>query len=180
MVRDDLDSAGSLASVVGTGTKLYLTTGLGGGGMVSPDTVTIAETGIGNLMKHIGMVEGEIVPPRAQGRSDTRLMQLAGADGLVLAGDAGIYEPFVEIGDAVEASQPLDQVHDAEDPDRRPRQLMAWRGRRASGPARARARRTRRLRRHDRRSTCFITGKPLHDPEKPGEIPIEAKKQKMR
>lgn len=138
LVRDDLDGAGSLAGVVGTGTKLYLATALGGGGMVSPDTVTIAEAGIGNLMKHIGMIEGEIVPPRAQGRSDTRLMQLAGTDGLILSGDSGIYEPFVEIGDAIEASQPLGQVHDVEDPDRRPRQLMAWRsgvllGRRVPG-----------------------------------------------
>lgn len=138
LVRSDLDGAGSLGGVVGTGSKLYVTTALGGGGMISPDTVTIAETGIGNLMKHVGMIDGEIVPPRAQGRGDTRLMRLAGTDGLVLAGDAGIYEPFVEIGDTVEASQPLGQVHTVEDPDRRPRQLMSWRsgvllGRRVPG-----------------------------------------------
>jgi predicted deacylase len=138
LVRRDLDRDGSLASVVGA--KLYLVTALGGGGMVSPDTVTIAETGIGNLMKHVGVIEGEIVPPRAQGRSDTRLMQIANADSLVLASDTGIYEPFVEIGDMVEASQPLGQIHFVEDPDRRPHQLLTWRagvllGRRVPGRA---------------------------------------------
>jgi predicted deacylase len=65
-------------------------------------------------------------------------MQLAGADGLILSGDSGVYEPFAEIGDAIEAGQPLGQIHDVEDPDRRPRQLMAWRsgvllGRRVPG-----------------------------------------------
>ncbi|MBM3596810.1 MAG: N-alpha-acetyl diaminobutyric acid deacetylase DoeB [Alphaproteobacteria bacterium] len=127
LVRGDLDREGTLAAIVGAGNKLYITTGLGGGGMVSPDTVTIAETGIGNLLKHFGVIEGDIVPPRAQGRSDTRLMQMTDAESLALAHDAGIYEPFVEIGDAIEASQPLGQIHFVEDLDRRPRQLLAWR-----------------------------------------------------
>ncbi|MBM3571945.1 MAG: N-alpha-acetyl diaminobutyric acid deacetylase DoeB [Alphaproteobacteria bacterium] len=138
LLRRDLDQDGTLASAVGAGAKLYFATGLGGGAMVSPDTVTIAETGIGNLLKHFGVMDGDIVPPRAQGRGDTRLMQLAGADGLAITGDVGIYEPFTEIGDAVEASQPLGQVHFVEDPDRRPRQVLSWRagtvlGRRVPG-----------------------------------------------
>lgn len=111
LINVSLDDTGTLDSVCAEFDILKLETELGGGGIVSRDNVALAETGMMNLFKHFGIVEGEIVTPEQQNREPMRLMSVPDARCYVMSPDDGLYEPFVELDDTVEAGQPIGQVH---------------------------------------------------------------------
>jgi predicted deacylase len=90
----------------------------GGGGAVSIPGLRIVERGIRNLLVHAGC----LAPEKSAGGEPlpTRLVELRNRDYFVLAPDAGLFEPFAELGDTVEAGQPCGQVHFVDDPGREP------------------------------------------------------------
>jgi len=90
----------------------------GGGGGVSITGVRMVERGIRNLLVHAGCMA-----PDAQAKEDlppTRLMEVRSRDYFLLAPGAGLFEPFVELGDWVQAGQPCGQVHFVDNPAREP------------------------------------------------------------
>ncbi len=111
LVLTELDSAGMLDSAVEDAGKLFLSTELGGGQFTSPRTVEIAETGVANVLKHLGVLEGEPVA------RESRIMETP--DGAyVICRDHGIVEPQVDVGAMVDVGQPIAQVHDYDNPER--------------------------------------------------------------
>lgn len=94
--------------------KVYLSTEVAGCGTVSPTALEIVETGTRNLLAHLGIAGG--------GRSSSdpspapRFMHVPSGDRHVLASDHGILEPLCELGDGVEAGQPLARIHRIEHP----------------------------------------------------------------
>ena len=113
LVLTELDSAGMLDSAVEDAGTLFLSTELGGGQFTSPRTVEIAETGISNVLKHLGVLEGEPVA------RESRIMETP--DGAyVICRDHGIVEPLVDVGAMVGEGQPIAQVHDYDNPEREP------------------------------------------------------------
>jgi len=113
MVLTELDSAGMLDTAVEDAGTLFLSTELGGGQFTSPRTVEIAETGVANVLKHFGVLEGEPVA------RESRIMETP--DGAyVICRDHGIVEPLVDVGAMVGEGQPIAQVHDYDNPDREP------------------------------------------------------------
>ncbi|MFO0998062.1 MAG: succinylglutamate desuccinylase/aspartoacylase family protein [Alphaproteobacteria bacterium] len=90
---------------------LAINTELGGAGRVDPKTVAMAEHGVLNILKLFGLMDGKIVTAEMQGRAPTRLMHVNDARSHVIAPDAGLYEPFVELGDKIKPGQVLGQVH---------------------------------------------------------------------
>jgi predicted deacylase len=90
---------------------LALNTELGGAGRVDPAIIAMAGHGVMNLLKFFGVVQGKPVTPEMQGRAPTRLMHVNDPRSTVIAPDAGLYEPFVELGDTIKAGQALGQVH---------------------------------------------------------------------
>ncbi len=133
LVIDELDTEGMLDTAVENLGKPFIFTELGGAGMTSARTVGIAEAGVGNLLRHFGLVEGAPAP------ADTRLMHSPEADCFVIADDRGLFEILVDLGEAVTEGQAVAQVHDIEKPARPPALYRAERnglviGRRVPGP----------------------------------------------
>jgi len=120
LMIEELDTEGMLDSAVEAQGKVFLGTELGGGAVLSPETVRIAEAGVGNLLRHFRIVEGAPLPPEAEGRAPTRLMETPDSGYFAISTSEGIYEPFVEVGEEVAAGAALGQVHFVEEPSRAP------------------------------------------------------------
>jgi predicted deacylase len=91
-------------------------TELGGTGTVTPAALRVGESG---LRRVLGLV-GSLVNPPKEKPPETRLMEVRGWDYYVYAPDNGLWEPLVELGDAVEAGQPAAVIHFPDTPWREP------------------------------------------------------------
>jgi N-alpha-acetyl-L-2,4-diaminobutyrate deacetylase len=107
--------------------NVFLCAELGGGGMLAVHTLEVAEVGVRNILKHFDVIPGEIVPRQARGLPPTRLMEVPGPENYHTAMADGVYEPFFELGDTVEAGDLLGQVHFLEDCSRPPQPILAQR-----------------------------------------------------
>jgi predicted deacylase len=120
LIDKALDSSGILSTIFEKAGILNFGPELGGAGRVDPETLRITDTGLRNLLKHFGMMEGEITTPESQGRPPSRLAEVADLESYVFAPDSGIYEPFIDLLDEIEAGQPIGQVHYPDDLGKRP------------------------------------------------------------
>lgn len=113
----ELDSEGMLDTAVETLGKVFISTELGGAGSSSAATVRIAENGLRNLLHHFGLLSASWeLPPPTPGRT----LHTPDATAFVIARDAGILEMLVDLGEPVQAGQPLCQIHHFEDYEREP------------------------------------------------------------
>ena len=102
-------SASARQGVVSMGTEL------GGGGLVTPASLKVAEDGMRRVLAHIGLLQGPV--PAA---SPTRLTEIGGDDYYVYACDGGLFEPLVDLGAEVKAGQPAARIHFHHTPWREP------------------------------------------------------------
>ena len=101
--------------------KLVITTEMGGAGQCSPDVLRIAETGIRNVMIHVGLMQGQL-----QSQPDrVEVVVASNKEDYHFSPADGIYESCLEVGAAVEKGQPLGQVHFPERCDRPPEPVIA-------------------------------------------------------
>jgi predicted deacylase len=94
---------------------LAMGTELGGGGLVTPTSLKVAEDGMRRLLAHIGLLQTAPPPP-----STTRLTEIGGDDYYVYATDGGLFEPLVELGAEVTEGQPAARIHFHHTPWRAP------------------------------------------------------------
>jgi N-alpha-acetyl-L-2,4-diaminobutyrate deacetylase len=101
--------------------KVVITTELGGGGHVAASTHRLAADGLANVLRHAGILEGEVV------RRDPPAVILDGRDpaNYVFAPSSGIFETLVDPTDPVTAGQLVARVHSLELPDREPEPVLA-------------------------------------------------------
>ena len=90
----------------------------GGGGSASVPGLRIVERGIRNFLHHAGCLAGDATAKGDQ--TPTRLMEVKNRFYFVLAPDAGLFEPAVELGDWVTEGQLCGQVHFVDNPVRAP------------------------------------------------------------
>ncbi|HSS83338.1 MAG TPA: succinylglutamate desuccinylase/aspartoacylase family protein [Reyranella sp.] len=102
-------SASARQGVVSMGTEL------GGGGLVTPASLKVAEDGMRRVLAHVGLLQGPV--PAA---SPTRLTEIGGDDYYVYASDGGLFEPLVDLGAEVKAGQPAARIHFHHTPWREP------------------------------------------------------------
>ena len=96
---------------------MHMGSELGGGGTLSIGALRTAQEGIRRVLRLIGALgEGVAVPPAPA----TRLLQVRGADYFVYAGDGGLFEPLVDVGDEVAAGQEAGIIHFHDTPWREP------------------------------------------------------------
>ena len=119
-------SASFRQGVVSMGTEL------GGGGLVTPRSLKVAEDGMRRVLAHIGLLQGPVPAP-----TPTRLTEIGGDDYYVYASDGGLFEPLVDLGDEVKKGQPAARIHFHHTPWREP-EIAALQARRP-GPVQARA-----------------------------------------
>ncbi|MDX1687689.1 MAG: succinylglutamate desuccinylase/aspartoacylase family protein [Candidatus Promineifilaceae bacterium] len=138
LIMEEFSGEGLLDYAVERMGKVFLCAELGGAGRLSADTLNIAEVGAWNVLRHFGIVEGEIESCEARGLPATRLMEVPDPENYHAVMDDGIYESFFKVGDTVEAGQPLGHVHFVQYPSRPPAPVVAQRsgvliGRRGPG-----------------------------------------------
>jgi len=90
----------------------------GGGGSVSVEGVRMVEHGIRNVLIHVGCMDPKAGP--RESATPTRVVEVRNRDYFVLAPEAGLFEPVVELGDVVQAEQLCGQVHFVDNPGREP------------------------------------------------------------
>jgi len=105
-------SASFRQGVVSMGTEL------GGGGLVTPQSLKIAQDGMRRVLAHIGLLQGPVPAP-----TPTRLTEIGGDDYYVYASDGGLFEPLVDLGDMVVTGQPAARIHFHHTPWREPEVL---------------------------------------------------------
>ena len=94
---------------------LAMGTELGGGGLVTPLSLAVMESGMRRVLAHIGLLQGPAPAP-----SPTRLTEIGGDDYYVYASEGGLFEPLVDLGAEVKAGQPAARIHFHHTPWREP------------------------------------------------------------
>jgi N-alpha-acetyl-L-2,4-diaminobutyrate deacetylase len=112
----DIAGSGLLVGEAERQGKVVVSTELGGGGHVTASTHRIAYGGLVNVLRHVGVLPGEVV----QRDTPPLIGRATEADDYLLAPESGLWETFVDVGDRVTAGQPLGQIHFLERPDREP------------------------------------------------------------
>jgi uncharacterized protein len=97
---------------------VYLSTELGGGGTVTPESLEVAESGVQRMLEHFGHVQP---PPKSNSTpAHSRLMEVGGDDYYVYSADTGLFEPAVDLGANVTEGQIAGTIHFPESPWREP------------------------------------------------------------
>jgi len=138
LIMEEFSGEGLLDYAVESMGKIFLCAELGGAGRLSADTLRHTEVGVDNVLKHLGIVEGEIESCTDRGLPPMQLMEVPDPENYHTVLTPGVYESFYEIGDRVARDQPLGQVHALQYPGRAPLPVVAQRsglllGRRGPG-----------------------------------------------
>ncbi|WP_026381071.1 N(2)-acetyl-L-2,4-diaminobutanoate deacetylase DoeB [Afifella pfennigii] len=119
MTMLEIDAAGMLDSSAEALGKVFVTTELGGGGTASARTVKIAKRGARNVMKHAGILCGEIE------RGPSVLLDMPGPECFSFGDSEGFVEPAVDLGARVKKGDLLLCVHPHGHLGERPREYRA-------------------------------------------------------
>lgn len=95
-----------------------ITTELGGAGMIQPDLLALADQGLKNLLGHLGVLSGALLPDGPPG--EPRFMTVDPLAHYVYAAEPGLFEPLVALGAEVKAGQPAARIHFPETPGKQP------------------------------------------------------------
>jgi N-alpha-acetyl-L-2,4-diaminobutyrate deacetylase len=106
LVIRELDSVGMIDTVVEESGKIFISTELGGGGFVSQKTLSIAENGIRNILRHF-----EILPNNEKSVPETRFMETPEKGSYLMSPNEGLYEPLIELGEQVNKGQLIGRLH---------------------------------------------------------------------
>lgn len=127
LVSREIDSAIYLDTIAESLGKITLSAELGGAGTVSRSALEIGETGIANLLAHFGIVAGPIADPASRGRPATRLLETPDYECYSAATEDGVHEPLVDLGERIEAGQPIGRIHFLHQTMREPAPIRAGR-----------------------------------------------------
>jgi N-alpha-acetyl-L-2,4-diaminobutyrate deacetylase len=117
----DIAGTGLLVGEAERQGKIVVSTELGGGGHVTAATHRIAQSGLANVLRHVGVLGGDATvreTPGVIGRATE-------VENYLLAPESGLWETFVDLGERVTAGQPVGQIHFLERPDREPAVVRA-------------------------------------------------------
>lgn len=94
---------------------IHIGTEMGGTGTVTPEILRICEGGVRRLLRQIGAWHGAVGDYEAPAVK-TRMLHAPDWDSFVYAGDDGLFEPVVELGDEVVSGQLAGLIHTPETP----------------------------------------------------------------
>ena len=103
----DIGGTGLLVSEAERQGKIVVSTELGGGGHVTAEIHRLASTGLANVLRHVGALEGEVVARE----SPPTLLMATELDNYLLAPESGLFETLVDLGQRVEAGEPVGRMH---------------------------------------------------------------------
>ncbi len=121
----DIAGSGLLPNEAESQGKTVITTELGGGGYCSAETHGIAERGLANVLRHLGVLAGRVETRADLGRPDPVVLDGRDPGNYLLAPESGLWETLLDPGDPVTDGQPVGRLHFIERPEREPITLTA-------------------------------------------------------
>ncbi|MGI9394589.1 MAG: succinylglutamate desuccinylase/aspartoacylase family protein [Boseongicola sp.] len=91
-----------------------IATELGGGGDVDPTITDQAEAGVINVMRHLGMIDGDVIPAPNQ-----RVVEVADPQDSLYAKGAGLFDRAVQAGQDVKSGEFAGLFHYIGEPERK-------------------------------------------------------------
>lgn len=125
VVYIDIAGTGLLVGEAERQGKIVVSTELGGGGHVTASTHRIAHSGLANVLRRFGVLAGPAVTRAELGLPAPTIVRATEAANYLLAPESGLWETFVDLGETVEAGQPVGQIHFLERPARGPEVVEA-------------------------------------------------------
>ena len=104
----EIDAVGMFDTAAEEMGKTFVTTELGGGGTVTAKTAGIAKRGVANLLRHAGILEGEVE------QQETRWLDMPSGDCFTFSYHDGLIEPVVDLGDPVRVGDVVARIHSVE------------------------------------------------------------------
>jgi predicted deacylase len=105
--------------------KTVITTELGGGGRVPAAVHRLAWSGLRNVLRHVGVLEGEIETRASLGLPDAVIVDGRDPANYVIAEEAGIFEGLLEPGETVKEGDAVGRLWFPDRPSRAPDVLRA-------------------------------------------------------
>ncbi len=105
--------------------KTVITTEMGGGEAVPASVHRLTQSGLRNVLRHFGVLDGRPATRRELGIKPVRWVQALDREDYRFAPESGIYENLVDLGAEVSAGEPVGQIHFIERPDREPVPVVA-------------------------------------------------------
>ena len=102
----DVNGTGLLPVEAENQGKVVITTELGGGGRVPAPIHRLAWSGLSNVLRHVGVLEGEVETRASLGLPPAVILDGRNPDTIVLAPEDGLFEALLEPGDPVSAGEP--------------------------------------------------------------------------
>lgn len=121
----DIAGSGLLVGEAERQRKVVASTELEGGGHVLAEVHRLAARGLRNVLRHEGVLEGEPVTRASLGLPVQRILMATELENYLLAPESGLWEVLVDLGQHVEAGDPVGRIHFLERPDREPEFVRA-------------------------------------------------------
>jgi predicted deacylase len=98
--------------------KVVITTELGGGGRVPAPVHRLAWSGLNNVLRHVGVLEGEVQTRASLGLPPAVILDGRNPETIVVSPEDGMWEAMLEPGDPVRAGDPVGRLWFIDRPDR--------------------------------------------------------------
>ena len=121
----DIAGTGLLVGEAERQGKVVVSTELGGGGHVTAAIHRLAQSGLANVLRRFGVLAGEAKTRMQLGLPEATILRATERDDYLLAPEVGLFETLVELGEPVEAGQPVGRIHSLERPERGPELVVA-------------------------------------------------------
>jgi N-alpha-acetyl-L-2,4-diaminobutyrate deacetylase len=121
----DIAGSGLLPVEAESQGKIVVTTELGGGEGVPASVHRIAQSGLRNVLIHVGLLKGVEQTRASLGKPPAILVQALDRNDYLLAPESGIFEISVDLGQMVNVGDCLGAIHHLERPDRTPEPIIA-------------------------------------------------------
>jgi predicted deacylase len=105
--------------------KVTLGSELGAGASLDRVGVRFAYEGVRNVLRHYGLLDGEVVKLRPEAEGPPRLIEAAKLDAYIPAPSDGIWEPVIAPGTQVREGQLLGRLHDFSDHSSAAREIVS-------------------------------------------------------
>lgn len=125
LLYTDIAGSGLLPTEAERQGKIVITTEAGGGGFPTRATLDGAYAGLRNVLRHVGVLQGEVVNRADLGKDPAVILSATDASQYALAHESGFYETLVSPGETVVAGQPVGRLHHPERLDREPENVSA-------------------------------------------------------
>jgi predicted deacylase len=121
----DIAGTGLLVGEAERQGKIVVSTELGGGGHVTAAIHRLARSGLANVLRHFGVLQGEVETRESLGLTPSTLLMATEADNYLLAPVSGLFETLVDLGQRVSAGDVVGRIHSLERPELEPERVVA-------------------------------------------------------